>query len=171
MIEFTCDMCMDLMPLVHDGVASPDSLAAVEAHISQCASCRELYEGQCPPIRNTESILKKIQKQSQIFMSMVLMFGVFFGLMLTSGNGIFYNAVIMPAIGALGYYLFRWRGLYAIPALLFATHLITNSLGLGNEYLPFPALLMWTGIYCIFALIGFTIAALLHFALKKENDK
>jgi hypothetical protein len=46
-----------------------------------------------------------------------------------------------------------------------------NALGLGEEYLVLPGLLMMTGIYCAFALIGFIVAALLHFALKKEDDE
>lgn len=170
MIRFTCEMCMDLMPLVHDGVASADSIAAVEQHIKTCPECRALYEGQRPAPNDSGKILQKVQKQSQIFSAMVLMFGVLFGLMLTAGSGIFYNAIIMPVIGAIGYYLFRWRGLYTIPGLLLGTHLITNALGLGEEYLSLPTLMMWTGLYCIFALIGFVIAALLHFAFKKEDD-
>lgn len=172
MIEFTCEMCMDLMPLVQDGVASEDSTAAVERHIQSCPACRALFEGQSPAPPDSKSMMKKIQKQTQVFSAMVLMFGILFGLMLTAGSGIFYNSIIMPFIGAIGYYLFRWRALYTIPCLLFVTHLITNALGLGAEYLSLPSLLLWTGLYCVFALIGIAIAALLHFALKKEeHDK
>ena len=171
MITITCEMCMDLMPLVHDGVASPDSAAAVEAHIQSCPDCRALYEGQRPAPGGSEGMMKKIRKQSQIFSAMVLMFGVLFGLMLTAGNGIFYNALIMPAIGAIGYYLFRWHGLYRIPGLLLVTHLVTNYLGMGEMVLDLRSVLLWTGLYSLFALVGFVIAALLHFALKKEDER
>ena len=171
MNEITCEMCMDLMPLVHDGVASSDSIAAVEHHIQICPECRALFEGQLPEPSNREKLLKKLQKEAKVFSSMVLMFGIFYGLMLTAGSGLFYNILIMPAIGAIGYYLFRWKALYTIPGLLLITHFATNALGLGEEYLEPMTLLFWTGLYCIFALAGTTIAALLHFALKKEEKK
>lgn len=170
MIKFTCDMCMDLMPLVHDGVASPDSISAVEDHIIHCPHCRELYHGQRPGISDTGKMLKRIRQQAQIFWSMVMMFGLFFGLMLTAGNRIFYNAVIMPVIGAIGYYLFRWRGLYLIPLLLLITHCVTNALGLGNEYLDLLPLILWTGLYILFAMIGYAIALLLHFGMKMGKN-
>ena len=171
MTEITCEMCMDLMPLVHDGVASSDSIAAVEHHIRSCPECAALFEGQLPQPSNRDRLLKKLQKEAKIFSSMVLMFGIFYGLMLTAGSGLFYNILIMPAIGATGYYLFHWKALYKIPALLLVTHMITNAMGLGEEYLEPMALLFWTGLYCIFALLGTAIAALLHFALKKEDRK
>lgn len=50
MNKITCDMCMDLMPLVKDGIASADSREAVEAHLEACAVCRSLYHGQAPPV-------------------------------------------------------------------------------------------------------------------------
>lgn len=171
MNEITCEICMDLMPLVHDGVASSDSTAAVRTHIRNCPQCAALFEGQYPAPSNRERALKKLQKQSRIFSAMVLMFGIFYGLMLTAGSGLFYNIIIMPVIGAIGYYLFQWSALYKIPVLLLITHIITNTLGLGEEYLEPVSLLFWTGLYCLFALLGSVIAALLHFALKKEESK
>ena len=46
MREITCDMCMDLMPLVQDGVASEDSVLAVEGHIQKCPKCKAMFEGE-----------------------------------------------------------------------------------------------------------------------------
>lgn len=169
MNKISCDMCIDLMPLVQDGVASEDSRNAVLGHLEECASCKALFEGEIPAPTDGKALLGRVQKKAQIFSAMVMMFGIFYGLMLTAGNGIFYNVVIMPLIGAIGYYLFRWKGLYVIPGLLLVTHFITNALGLGSEYLDTAGVLMWTAIYCAVALIGFVIAALLHFAFKKED--
>lgn len=169
MNRISCDMCIDLMPLVQDGVASEDSRNAVLQHLQECPDCRALYEGEVPAPSNTRELLVKVKRRAQIFSAMVMMFGIFYGLMLTSGNGIFMNVVIMPIIGAIGYYLFRWRGLYIVPGLLLVTHFITNALGLGGEYLDPFGLLTWTAIYCAMAFVGFTIAALLHFALRKDG--
>ena len=99
-----------------------------------------------------------------------MMFGIFYGLMLTAGNGIFMNVIIMPIIGGIAYYLFRWKAIIIIPPLLLATHFITNVLGLEGQRLMPVEVLMWTAIYCGVALVGFVITALLHFAFKKEDD-
>ena len=171
MNKITCEMCIDLMPLVQDGVASEDSRNAVLQHLQECPDCRALYEGEIPAPSNTNELFRKIRRQSQIFFTLVMMFGVFYGLILTARNGIFQNVIIMPIIGGIGYYLFRWKGLYIVPTLLLVTHFITNALGLGGEYLELSELLMWTLIYCGFAQVGFLIGALLHFAFKKEDDR
>ena len=170
MNKISCEICMDLLPLVQDGVASNDSRNAVLKHLRDCPDCRALYEGEIPVPSNTNAILSKIQRRARIFSAMVMMFGIFYGLMLTAGNGIFMNVIIMPIIGGIGYYLFRWKALFIIPPLLLVTHFITNALGLGGEGLMPVEVVLWTAIYCGVALVGFVIAALLHFAFKKEDD-
>lgn len=42
MIQITCEICMDLIPLVQDGVAAGDSVSAVEQHIQSCPQCRAM---------------------------------------------------------------------------------------------------------------------------------
>lgn len=169
MNEISCQICMDLMPLVADGVASEDSRRAVESHIQGCESCRRFFEEGTPPPVDSGKAFAQFRKKVNVLWGMVLMFGIVYGLSLTAGSGLFYNTLLMPAIGALGYGLFRWRSLYAIPLLLYATHFVTNLLGVGNEVLELPALTLWTGIYCLFALLGIVIAWLLHFAFGKER--
>ena len=170
MNKISCDICIDLMPLVQDGVASSDSRNAVVRHLQECPDCRALYEGEIPTPSNTKEILSKVTRRAQVFSAMIMMFGIFYGLMLTAGNGIFMNVIIMPIIGGIGYYLFRWKALFIIPPLLLVTHFITNALGLGGEGLMPVEVVLWTAIYCGVALVGFVIAALLHFAFKKEDD-
>ena len=171
MNEITCNLCMDLMPLVKDGVASEDSVCAVKNHIASCENCRALFSGDAPPPVDTAKSFEKFYRRLQLFSAMVMMFGIFFGLSLTAGSGIFYNTVIMPVIGALGYVIFRKRALYFVPVLLFVTHFATNLLGLvrGVEHLDFYSLLMWTFLYSIFALLGVVVTWLLHFAFRKER--
>ena len=171
MNQITCDMCMDLMPLVHDGVASADSAAAVERHILSCADCRALYEGQLPEPDRSGNVIDELRKKLRFFMFMVLIFGVLYGVSLTAGEGLFLNAVIMPVIGAVGYYLLRGKAVYGVPAMILVTHLVTNTFGLlrGVEHLDILTLLMWCGLYSLFAVLGAVTAWLLHFALGKEE--
>jgi len=172
MSKITCEICKDLMPLVKDGIASEDSRLAVEEHIKECEICRALYDGSMSePSGNPdlERELGKLQKRLQIFSAMLLMFGVFFGLSLTASQEMFYNSLIMPVIGTLGYVLFRWKAVYQVPLLLLVIHLFTNGFGMlrGMEVMPVMGVVMWVGIYTIFVEAGVLVAGLLHFAFKK----
>ena len=171
MNQITCDMCMDLMPLVHDGVASADSVNAVEHHIRTCESCRSLYEGRLPEPDRNGKVMGQVRNKLRFFMTMVLIFGVLYGVSLTAGEGLFLNAVIMPVIGAVGYYLLREKVIYGVPLMILVTHFVTNTFGLirGVEHLDALTLLMWCGLYALFAVAGSTAAWLLHFALGKED--
>ena len=171
MNEISCNLCMDLIPLVRDGVASEDSVQAVRNHIAHCEVCRELLTSFPPPPADTEKTFEKLHRRLQLSSAMLMMFGIFFGLSLTAGSGLFYNTLIMPIIGALGYYIFRWKAVYNVPLLLLSTHCATNLLGTirGVEHLDLYSLLMWTFLYSIFALLGVVVAWLLHFAFRKER--
>jgi hypothetical protein len=85
----------------------------------------------------------------------------------------FFNALIMPFIGVLGYVVFRWKAIYMTPLILTFVHVLMNTIpmGLQREYLDFQVLVALTFIYCIFMLAGVLIAGLLHFAFKKEKEK
>lgn len=171
MNEITCGLCLDLMPLVRDGIASDDSIEAVERHIQSCAACRALYSGDGPPAINMDMALVKWKRQTRFFSTMLLMFGICFGLSLTAGSGLFYNTLIMPAIGVLGYIIFRWKALCGVPLLLLVTHSVMNLLRMTaqTERLDPGSLFMWTILYSVFALIGVLIAGLLHYAFRKER--
>lgn len=171
MNKITCDICIDLMPLVQDAVASSDSRNAVLQHLQECSACRTLFEGEIQPPSKTNELFHKLTRKARVFSAMLMMFGIFYGLMLTAGNGVFLNVVIMPVIGGIGYFLFRWRALYIVPSLLFVTHIFTNFMGLSGEGLEPMGIIMWTVIYCGVALVGFLIAALLHFAFRKEDPE
>ena len=174
MTNITCDMCMDLMPLVKDGIASEDSRMAVEEHIKNCEACRKLYDGErAEPSINVdlERELGKLKRKLQIFSTVLMMFGVFFGLSLTASDDMFYNSLIMPVIGALGYVIFYWKAVYQVPLLLLVIQFLINFFGMarGMEYMPIMGIVMWVGIYSIFVELGVVVAGLLHFAFRKEK--
>ncbi len=173
MNKITCDICLDLIPLVKDDIASEESKLAVLNHIQTCEKCRAIYNGSEILTINTEQAFHKIKRQLQLGAAMLLMFGIFFGLSLTNSSELFYNSLIMPLIGALGYFIFQWRAVYEIPILLFMVHGVTNLFGMvqGKEYLDWYSLIIWTAIYAFFALLGVVIAFLLHFAFRKEDVK
>lgn len=172
MNKITCDMCKDLMPLVKDGIASEDSRLAVEEHVKSCETCKKQYDGEIiePSINvDLERELVKLKRRLQTFSTVLMMFGVFFGLSLTASNEMFYNSLIMPLVGALGYVIFRWKAVYQVPILLLALQFMINFLGMarGMEYMPVMGVVMWVGIYSIFVELGVVVAGLLHFAFRK----
>lgn len=172
MSKITCEICMDLIPLVRDGVASEDSRKAVEEHVETCECCRSFYNiEEMPAAADKEKIVARMKRKMQFFFTVLMMFGIFFGLGLTAGDDMFYNSLIMPVIGALGYIIFRKKVFYNVPVLLLITHLLTNALAFlrGKEHLDVYSILMWTCIYSILAVVGALIAWLLHFALRREE--
>ena len=175
MYKISCDMCKDLLPLVKDGIASEDSCLAVEEHVKECEECKKLYkvdtEENPSIIPNLELELGKLKRKLQIFSVVLMMFGVFFGLSLTASEEMFYNSLIMPVIGALGYVIFRWKAIYQIPVLLLVMQLLINSFGMvrGMEIMPIMGVVTWVAIYTIFVEIGVLVAGLLHFAFRKER--
>ena len=175
MNRITCEICKDLMPLVKDGIASKDSRQAVEAHVIECEDCKKLYANEPVDFSelnpNLELELGRLKKKLQIFSTVLMMFGVFFGLSLTASDDMFYNSLVMPVVGALGYVIFRWRAVYLVPILLLGMQFSINFLGMarGMEYMPVMGVVMWVGIYTIFVELGVLVAGLLHFALKKEK--
>ena len=42
-MKVTCKVIQDLLPLYHDGVASPDTAALVEEHLKDCEACQEEF--------------------------------------------------------------------------------------------------------------------------------
>ena len=175
MYKISCDMCKDLLPLVKDGIASEDSCLAVEEHVKECEECKKLYkmdtEENPSIIPDLELELGKLKRKLQIFSVVLMMFGVFFGLSLTASEEMFYNSLIMPVIGALGYVIFRWKAIYQIPVLLLVMQLLINSFGMvrGMEIMPIMGVVTWVAIYTIFVEIGVLVAGLLHFAFRKER--
>ncbi len=173
MNPISCDMCQDLLPLVTDDIASEDSRAAVLLHIEDCARCRAYYtEDKKAPI-DAARVTGQIQKRLSLLALALAGLGVAFGLGIAAGELMFYNIILLPTIGALGYLGLRRRCYYVL-ALVFVTvylRWLPHSIGyltegaVGQPLLP-P--LLWALIYAGLCLLGMVIAFLIHFGLKKE---
>lgn len=172
MDDISCEVCMDLIPLVQDGVASGASKKAVEAHLAACPACRAVFSGTMPPPEpDSAQLLRRIQHRLKTTSVVLLCFGLFFGVSLTAGEDEFYNSLIMPIMGILGYCVFRWQALWSVPLLLFVSHTAVQLLGFAqdSEHLDLFSILMWTTIYSILSVVGTAIAGLFHYAFRKEK--
>ncbi len=171
--DIGCEICKDLLPLVGDGVASEESRAAVQAHLERCPACRALAAGALPPppAPDGAALLRRVRRTLRGFALVVLLAGALFGMGLSGSMNMFYNSLLMPAMGAAAYYVWRWKAAAALPPLLAGMSLVCWALcrGWGVEAGPLPGYLIWAAIYCVLALAGVAIAGLFHFALKKEG--
>lgn len=174
MNKIECEICMDLIPLVKDGIASEESYKAVEAHVKECETCRKLYgENQEPAQITTDEnhAWKQIQKKWIGFFFALLCVGIVFGVSLTNQAEMFYNSLIMPIAGGCGYLIFQKRAVYKVPILLLILYAAMNVLQSlrGVESLDFYSMLMWVAIYSIFAIFGVGIAGLFHYARQTKK--
>lgn len=179
MNKITCDICLDLMPLVKDQVASDDSQAAVMEHLKTCSSCRAMYKDEHIEVKKIDErrVLEQIKKRLFITGLGITIIGALIGLALTGGAGLFYNILIMPFIGAIGYFALKKKWYY-LPISLFILSfvwLFITFLGEGilEETTLFNALLApanWALIYSGLAVLGIVIGKLLSMAFRKEDQ-
>ncbi len=171
--KITCDICMDLIPLVKDGIASEDSKEAVEEHVAECERCKMFYSGEGVPVPNWEKSFNKFVQKTRFWFILILMFGISFGLSLTAGQEMFYNSVLMPVVGVLGYVVFRWKAAYLVPVLMFVTDFLSWLLAVlrGVDGLSILDSLIYTLIYCIFVWIGVVLAGLVHWCISRGSAK
>ncbi|MBQ6933767.1 MAG: zf-HC2 domain-containing protein [Clostridia bacterium] len=172
-MKITCDMCIDLMPLVLDGLASEDSRNAVMEHISSCENCRSMFDGQAlPQIQDDKGVLLTIKSQLRVAGLFVLILGAAVGAMLTNSQNVFYNFMIMPVLGCLGYAVMRKRWYFMLPLIFITSFVSTFFVCLLSEKCGFETAVMSAGMYSLIytalSCVGILIGALLHFALRKE---
>ncbi len=124
MSEINCNICRDLLHLVHDGVSSPVIEELVRAHIEECGECKAMFGNipadnekapEKPPVTKG---LKSAKRYLTVVYAAVMLLGLYVGLSLTAGEDMFFNTLIMPVAGAMGYLAFRVRSLYVEPVLL-----------------------------------------------------
>lgn len=172
-----CSVVRDLLALYAEGLISKESAAFVEAHLQNCKSCQaeleELkkethFEQNTPKLTPSEDIFSSVQKKLrlrvQFFFAMLLLPGIFWGFGLMMGDDLFYNTVIMPIVGVIGYFVFRQKAFYIMPSMLLVAHVAFFLLQYWQqaEYFDVASMLAWTFLCAIFAFAGTTIPFLLH---------
>lgn len=105
MYEISCEMCMDLLPLVRDGAASRDSREAVEHHLKTCAACRTMSEGETPPEGDEQKALTKIAGKLRMFGLVLLGLGLLLGICLTERMISGLSAVFVVIVFLIGWLL------------------------------------------------------------------
>lgn len=177
-IDITCDICEDLMPLVMDHVASEDSKRAVQMHWKQCEYCREKYSGLDTSEKaiDDDKVLSNLKRKIYSMGILTVVLGLLLGIVLVDSNGVFYNFIIMPFVGGIGYLLLKQRWYYGtigIMVIVYLYGLVQGFLEMNYEgeslgvYFQYP--LFYTIIFGILTVVGVVIAALLTYGLKGEG--
>lgn len=178
MNQISCNVCMDLIPLVKDGIASEESSNLVMDHIGSCEHCANAFGGKMTTNAAMDDVvvLNKIKKQLTLFLLCIIFAGALIGMVLSDGIGMFYNALIMPAIGGFGYKLFKKKS-YFVPLGLFLFSFVWISIReIMKGFLTYSTVVdllimsaWWSGIFATFTAVGVLIAGLLYYAFKKER--
>ncbi len=183
MEKISCEVCLDLLPLVKDGVASAESERAVKQHLSECMTCREyetmlmgegLIIARDNRVSGTDIIWKEIKKRINLILAIVIGLSILFGVGLTMSSNMFYNILIMPAIGVAAYLLLRGKS-YVVVFLVLLISWFGNIVfyyidsGFESFMATMLAPLYWGLIYASLVVVGIVIAFLLDFAFRKER--
>lgn len=176
MIDISCEIIEDLLPLVKDGVASQESIDLVKDHIEKCQFCRQemvflqtMTDGSSD--LKDEEILKNIKRKLVFGQMTILVIGTIIGIALTYTMGVFYNIALMPLLGALSYISLKEKWYLTPLAIVGLSYLwqIGESIiaGYFSWSILYGALIM-TGIYGGLTLLGVLIGLLLKFAWGRE---
>jgi hypothetical protein len=179
--NISCDVCLDLIPLVIDKVASDDSCTLVYEHIKTCESCRAAFENTDTHFDTTvddKKIINAIKKSFYFTGFIFIVFGALIGIYLSNSSGVFYNFLIMPIVGACAYLTLNEKS-YFIPLAVFVLsymwQLIQNiydgALASGFKLELFYTPLFFSIIYVCLTILGIVIVALLKFAFRKEGEQ
>lgn len=142
MSKISCDMCLDLMPLVRDGAAGADSRAAVEAHITDCESCRAMFEQGGPECDSEKALLKTIKSVQRVWKAVLIgaaLLGIFLCEMVMQGSSMIFVLVCWMVCALMRLALRRDKSwVWRIVSLFLAVALILGIGWTGNEVFGNP---------------------------------
>jgi hypothetical protein len=177
----SCDVCLDLIPIVKDNVASADSSTLVYAHIKTCESCRAQFTSTLTNFNDTvddKKIINAIKKSFYFTGFIFIACGALIGIYLSNSNDVFYNFLIMPMVGACGYLTLK-EHFTLVPVSIFVLSyigqmiqtILDGALSSGFKVELFYHPLFFSIIYVCLTIVGIFIATLLKFAFRKEGKE
>ncbi|ABW18486.1 zf-HC2 domain-containing protein [Alkaliphilus oremlandii] len=177
--HISCDVCLDLIPLVVDHVASNDSKALVYEHIKACENCRAEFEGFgviTEDTVNDRKIISSIKKHLFFTGFTFIMTGALIGILISNSFAMFYNFLIMPIVGSCAYFVLKKKYYWAPVGIFMASYIwlliqsiFDGAISQGFQVAVFFIPIFLSTIYAFLTILGIIIAALLKFALRKEE--
>lgn len=179
MSVYDCDLYMDLMPLVRDGVVSEATRRALEEHLEHCENCRALF-AQLPDTNPRESeaerTLSRIRRMWFWSTLLVMILGIVVSICITSFRGMtVLNFVLMPLVGIAAYVALRWRG-WMVPGGVF----MVSFFGMLGRYVLIDGnalnavwenSLLLAGYYGFLCAFGVMAAHLCHYVFAHLDER
>ncbi len=175
-----CSLMLDLLPLYSEDMVSEESSEIIKEHLSNCPDCREklsflketddILLPAKEEIKPFKKILKKTNRQFNVLCYAVIILLLFIGVSFSDwGENMLKSIAVMPATGALGYVLFRYKTLYKLPLMLLVTEAFAFAINIIEHDFYMIGLNVALALLCILA--GFLFAVLVHFIFRKDNKK
>ena len=176
-----CCLMNELLPLFAEDIVSEEASEIIKMHIENCPECREklsffkenddiINTPQEEEIKPFKKILKKTNRLFSALCCTVIILFLFIGVSFSDwGENMLKSIAVMPAAGAFGYVLFRYKALYKLPLMLLITEAAAFVIGFVERDIYMIGLNM--ALACLFIFIGFLIAMLIHFAFRKDSKK
>lgn len=176
-MRVSCDVILDLIPLVKDGVASDESCRIVNEHIKSCKKCKaefETFESINLQELNLkdEKIIFSIKRSVFITQIAILIIGAILGVALSDSASMFYNFMIMPLIGGISLFALKEKWYLTPIAIFILTYLRQIAIHVFSDGFCWDMLydgLYYSIIYIILVGLGVIIARLFIFAFKKKS--
>ena len=179
--KIPCAVCRDLMPLVQDGVASPESEALVKAHLAACPACRALRQGTVAPdvpelpAPDDGKILQKLRRRYSTHLLLLAFVGIAAGVALGYTGSANWVILFLPLVWSILTYRDTDMGR---PLLLFTLGLVVldaivkqlvflESFSIGNFLFNLASGCI---LYAALGGIGWLIGWLLHYARTAREE-
>lgn len=182
--KIPCAVCRDLIPLVQDGVASPESEALVKAHLQTCPECRTLWQAgggqalpQNLPAPDDARLLQKIRHKYNTGLLMFAALGMGFGVLTSYGEHSNWIILIFPFVCAAAVYQDpqMWKLLMAVGESIALCALLRTFVRYWQYGATLMEYLVTLIVYSVFMLglcgVGCLIGWLLNYASGKGEKK
>lgn len=182
-----CGVIQDLMPLVRDGVAGPESEAMVKAHLAQCEDCRTLWEAlgtQSPApaaLPDDSAVLHKVKARVSLWLLLVIVVGLLLGMaIMGSGRAIGLVFVIFPLTCGIARWFDDgvWKLVPVLAAAIVPIQCLPNLFAMMEHTTPASALFsyfqgVWmpASLLAVICLVGALTASLLRYAVKGKGKE
>jgi len=103
-LNISCDVIMDLIPLVKDNVASTESVEIVAEHLKSCENCRHEFEDSALSVRSElddQRVAHSIKKKLFFAISALLLIGALFGMAINKSSQMNAVPAVIIAIGII----------------------------------------------------------------------
>lgn len=133
-----CKICMDLLPLVQDGVASEESKEFFLENYKDCPECIEAFDENILIEENIDDkkIINKIQRKIWFKTIIVLLLGMGISLATFDNIYIFSNIIILPILGIVFYKILGNKSYIALISMFIITTFTMGFLELINSSDP-----------------------------------